>query len=220
MASLVSALSGLVANGHQVMHSGSSSLSKIPYGGFSPVRLQTGFQPRPSPTAHTRPRLIRGQKSAAPSPTGIPLRGSHRFKAALEKQSRGRFRSRGPWLANGLFCPAGSLLTMASSESLASIRRLMILRPADTQNARESQLLSACPFFRAIGPTPADRVVVGGSNATRAAFDDLGRSRHPRIRLIGSRRRRNEAAPFALCYGPEDCSPCTEKGFYIRAFIP
>jgi len=26
----------------------SSSLSKIPYGGFSPVRLQTGFQPRPS----------------------------------------------------------------------------------------------------------------------------------------------------------------------------
>jgi len=28
----------------------SSSLSKIPYGGFSPVRLQTGFQPRPSST--------------------------------------------------------------------------------------------------------------------------------------------------------------------------
>ena len=28
----------------------SSSPSKIPYSGFSPVRLQTGFQPRPSPT--------------------------------------------------------------------------------------------------------------------------------------------------------------------------
>ena len=28
----------------------SSSLSKIPYGGFSPVRLQTGIQPRPSST--------------------------------------------------------------------------------------------------------------------------------------------------------------------------
>jgi hypothetical protein len=28
----------------------SSSLSKIPYSGFSPVRLQTGFQPRPSST--------------------------------------------------------------------------------------------------------------------------------------------------------------------------
>ena len=29
----------------------SSSLSKIPYVGFSPVRLQTGIQPRPSPTS-------------------------------------------------------------------------------------------------------------------------------------------------------------------------
>ena len=44
----------------------SSSLSKIPYGGFSPVRLQTGFQPRPSSTmsslsarpAYPRPRRI------------------------------------------------------------------------------------------------------------------------------------------------------------------
>ena len=36
----------------------SSSLSKIPYGGFSPVRLQTGFQPRPSshmPSLSARP---------------------------------------------------------------------------------------------------------------------------------------------------------------------
>jgi len=44
----------------------SSSLSKIPYGGFSPVRLQTGFQPRPSSNmsslsarpAFTHPRRI------------------------------------------------------------------------------------------------------------------------------------------------------------------
>jgi hypothetical protein len=44
----------------------SSSLSKIPYGGFSPVRLQTGFQPRPSSNmssssarpAFTQPRRI------------------------------------------------------------------------------------------------------------------------------------------------------------------
>lgn len=37
--------------------------------------------------------------------------------------------------------------------------------------------------------------------------------------VVGSRRPCNEAASFALCYGPEDCSPFTEKGFYIRAFI-
>ena len=30
----------------------------------------------------------------------------------------------------------------------------------------------------------------------------------------------NEAAKFALCYGPESCSPFTNKGFYIRAFVP
>jgi hypothetical protein len=42
--SKVSALWGFVANGRQTLHSVSFSLSKIPYGGFSPVRLQTGYQ--------------------------------------------------------------------------------------------------------------------------------------------------------------------------------
>ena len=48
MTSNVSALSGFVANrspGHAFV---SSAPSKIPYGGFSPVRLQTGCQQRPS----------------------------------------------------------------------------------------------------------------------------------------------------------------------------
>ena len=47
MTSSVSALSGIVANGHQAMHLVSSAPSKIPYGGFSPVRLQTRLTPRP-----------------------------------------------------------------------------------------------------------------------------------------------------------------------------
>ena len=33
--------------------------------------------------------------------------------------SAASLRSRGPWLASGLCCPAGSSLTMASSEPLA-----------------------------------------------------------------------------------------------------
>jgi hypothetical protein len=49
MASDVSALSDIVANGHQFIHPVSSAPSKIPYGGFSPVRLQAGCQRRPSP---------------------------------------------------------------------------------------------------------------------------------------------------------------------------
>ena len=47
MTSDVSALSGVVAKGHQAMHFVSSTPSKIPYGGFSPLRLQTHFTPRP-----------------------------------------------------------------------------------------------------------------------------------------------------------------------------
>jgi hypothetical protein len=39
MGSSVSALSSVVAKGHQTVHSVSSTPSKIPYGGFSPVWL-------------------------------------------------------------------------------------------------------------------------------------------------------------------------------------
>ena len=42
----------------------SSSLSKIPYSGFSPVRLQTGFQPRPSsnmPSLSARPAFTQSR---------------------------------------------------------------------------------------------------------------------------------------------------------------
>ena len=48
MASGVSAFSGIVANSHQIVHFVSPAFSEIPYGGFSPVRLQTGCQRRPS----------------------------------------------------------------------------------------------------------------------------------------------------------------------------
>jgi hypothetical protein len=47
----------------------SSSLSKIPYGGFSPVRLQTGIQPRPS---STMPSL--SARPASPHPCRIYTR--------------------------------------------------------------------------------------------------------------------------------------------------
>jgi hypothetical protein len=54
MTSDVSALSGIVANGHQAIHSGSSAPSKIPYGGFSPVRLQTRLPDATFARASTR----------------------------------------------------------------------------------------------------------------------------------------------------------------------
>src|SRR5258708_12546250 len=68
MTSSVSALSGFVANGHQALHFVSSAPSKIPYGGFSPVRLQTRLTPRPPSQACQRlligphPRYLLSQR--------------------------------------------------------------------------------------------------------------------------------------------------------------
>ena len=59
MTSNVAALSGIVANGHQAIHFVSSAPSKIPYGGFSPVRLQTRFRQRPPSRASQRPLIGR-----------------------------------------------------------------------------------------------------------------------------------------------------------------
>ena len=71
--SSVSALSGVVANGRRAMHHVSSSLSKIPYGGFSPVRLQIGLRPRPSPFgAYTRP-IVRSSVGNDPLSGQAPL---------------------------------------------------------------------------------------------------------------------------------------------------
>ena len=70
-ASVVSALSSFVANGRQVLHHVSSPLSKIPYGGFSPVRLQTGLLPRPSPSG-TAGWLIRGRSPLRPIHQAYP----------------------------------------------------------------------------------------------------------------------------------------------------
>jgi hypothetical protein len=215
MASGVSALWSFVANGHQVVRHVSWFLSKIPYGGFSPVRLQIGRRRQPSPSrAYMPPKLLRSWLTVA-------RKGQSPHSVGVEARSVQTHQSRGPWLTCGLYCPAGSSLTMASSEPLRRARQLIVLRLTSTLRRRGSQLLSACSCFRAIGLTPADRVVIGCSNATR---DSLRRSMNVSAsaitRQLSSRRPVNEAAPFALCYGPETRSPFTDKDFYIRAFIP
>jgi len=116
VASDVAALSSVVANGHQTMQHVSSSLSKIPYGGFSPVRLQTGSPRRPS-SSIARSYLYAVQVWPS-NPVAIAGNPAGRLSPHLP--------SRGPWLASGLCCPTRSSLTMASSETLVSSRRLML----------------------------------------------------------------------------------------------
>ncbi len=114
------------------------SPSKIPYGGFSPVRLQTEIHPPPSPpppglsTARIPPAvaLISGQKPSHPSTAAhqrANRKGSRltRSKRHSDRQNQA-IPSRGPWLPCGLCCPAGSLLTMASCALLLSPSRLWI----------------------------------------------------------------------------------------------
>ncbi len=124
------------------MQHGSSSLSKTPYVGFSPIRLQTGIQPRLSPmsaglstrSAFTRPtptytwlKLLvqRGvspqrcwfSRSQALSSSGAPftLANNTPVQRPLADQRVGLPTC---WLANGLCCPIRSSFTMASSETL------------------------------------------------------------------------------------------------------
>jgi len=151
----VSALSSIVANGHQTLHFVSSTPSKIPYGGFSPVRLQTHLTPRP-PSSEHMPRLI-GRYCRY-------LRQRRWFRNGTCVQSapptsdhdRG---SSGPWLPSRLYCPAGSSLTMATSAPLAATQRLMAysVRLRDPPASRRgSPIYSANPF------TPCRRPYSGG----------------------------------------------------------
>ena len=219
VASKVSALSSCVANGHQTMHHVSSSPSKIPYGGFSPVRLQTGRRPQPSPGASRHaPRFICG-----PSPIRRPERpmrsaASHRasrngtcVQAALRSRP-GTVQSRGPWLARGLCCPAGSSLTMASSEPLDASRGLIFfvraaLCPLALPRAwnREGPHfpLPVCPPVPPPLPRWTRRVLLAVSSPPTLAFTESVAVRHPlpHTRRF-SRGLFNEAAEFASCCGP------------------
>ena len=120
MASGVSAVSGGVANGHQTVPHVSCAPSKIPYGGFSPVRLQTGIGRRPS----SRRDLYAAKADESFRRGVLPVSGRSRIQSA-RRFSSWAIPSRGPWLARRFCCPAGSSLTMASSAPLAPSRRLI-----------------------------------------------------------------------------------------------
>lgn len=117
-----------MANGRRAVRHVSSDPSKIPYGGFSPVRLQAGSRrpPSPAPPAYRLAPVV--PASAHSSPTG---QSPH--CVGVEADSVRTLRPRGPWLGVGLCCPVASQggkaslsLTMASSELLARSGRLII----------------------------------------------------------------------------------------------
>jgi len=185
----------------------SSSPSKIPYGEFSPVRLQTGFPPRPSPARsgsnlHPAPAYTR-LKSLSPK-RATSRRGAF-AQAALSPSDR-TLPSRGPWLASGFCCPAGSSLTMTSSETLGPSHRLMPLPPGRTWTERFPNLL--CLSVSSVPPSvprQTGRLLLAVASSPALAFPtfELGRHLHaPRVPVPAWLV--NEAAKFALCYSPEE----------------
>jgi hypothetical protein len=159
----VSALSGRVANGHQAMQHVSSNLSEIPYGGFSPVRLQTGSIRR---HLHRLRRLIDGQLhrllqiSFSPhcvgARAGLPV---HSGPEALGSASGYSVPSR-----HRLLWPHPSFWSAPIGLTPRVLRRLVF---ASRRRDRRSLLSVANPSRRAVSRTPADRTAWDDSTSVR-----------------------------------------------------
>ena len=201
LTTLVRRITGTCTRGTRV----SSSPSKIPYGGFSPVRLQTGILPRPSSArsgsnghpapAYTRPKFL--------SPRRAMRRRGTFVQAALPSSDR-TLPSRGPWLASGLYCPPGSSLTMTSSETLDSSGPTYDFAARCYLGREVPQFTLPVCSLRAAFRTPADRTVALGCFFTaRFGLPHLctgSASTNPRAPVPAWLR--NEAAKFTLWYGP------------------
>jgi hypothetical protein len=202
----------------------SSSLSKIPYGGFSPVRLQTGEQPRPSPGAdglsarpaypHPRPTYtwppLPAQRGVNPRAGAGPTVVEPRLKRHSPPPPPA-LQSRGPWLARGFCCPAGSSPTMASCETLAPLPAIYALYAGSLPyglvwagSERFPNLLRmSVPAVPPSVPRWTDRVRLAVPSSIALAFAFSAEARHPHAHARRfSRGLRNEAAKFTSCYGP------------------
>src|SRR6266446_5884899 len=221
MASNVSALSGIVANGHQAIHFVSSTPSKIPYGGFSPVRLQTRLTPRPPSRASQRPLI--GRHCRYLVSRRFVRSGS--FDQPAPRTSDHDRGSSGPWLPDRLYCPASSSLTMATSAPLSATQRLMdysVKLRNQSASRRGSPIYSASPF------TPCRRPYSGGSH--ECAQRCLPREQRPSPSLhwlgnhMASRSRTSEGCVTKLqrsldATARRCCSPRSGQGFYNQAFM-
>jgi len=199
----------------------SSSPSKIPYGGFSPVRLQTGIRPRPSlarsgsnphpAPAYTRPKFLSPRRATSRSRTCV--------QAALFPSDR-TLPSRGPWLASRLYCPAGSSLTMTSSETLGSSGPTYYFAVRSILGREVPQFTLPVSFFRAVFRTPVDRTTaLGCSFIVRCGLPRLCRGSASTSHALRFQRgpvTRLQSSLYATAR--KNRWPCTGQGVYVRAF--
>ena len=241
VASDVSVFSDIVAKGHQAMQHVSSSPSKIPYVGFSPVRLQTGIGPRPSPTADGL--------SARPAYTR--LRPTYTWSELLSQ--RGDCPQRCRWfdrIGDNAQAAPFSLLTASDPVQRPLARRKVMLSlqvPAYYGLIRNSQPLpsiyglydGSLPYglvwagverlpnllrmsvssVPSSVPRRAKRLHAAVASPFVLAFAISAKARHPQTHAHRfSRGKRNEAARFTLCCGPEELLALHRQGRLLPSF--
>jgi hypothetical protein len=213
----------------------SSSLSKIPYGGFSPVRLQTGFQPRPSSK----------MSSLSPRPAFTPSPWIYtRLKSRSPK--RAIFRSR-TYVQAGL--PL-SYLNPPVQRSLAPLRVMLSRWLIAYYDLIRASLLLLPVYVLSSGSLPLGLLKAGEkkvpnlsclslpivpSSVPRRLGDFFRLLLHrlrwpsPPLHKVGVRLStltgtlrglRNEAAKFASCYGPIRLLALLRQGRLLSSFHP
>lgn len=197
----------------------SLSPSKIPYVGFSPIRLQTGRQVRPStPRVLYAPQARFLGNSGYPSPHVVP-------KGTWQRIDSAGLQSRGPSLDRGFCCPTVSSATMASSEPLGASRQLMYSHDGSLLHSRSRVVphfsLRVCGTVPPSVPRRTERLRMAVPSPFVQAFVISAVTRPPQTpRTPVLTQLCFEAAKFALCYGPVPGSPYPGKDFYTRAFTP
>jgi hypothetical protein len=183
------------------------SPSKIPYGGFSPVRLQAEIQSPPSPTLpglsaarmppvprlisdhRPGPRPLQPTQGLTVEDVGVTLRQAvQRPVARADSAQRPLARQRVVLSCRvnayyGLIRaprrhPRTYAFARGPSRPSAWIRRA----------ARGSPIYSVLLFLRAALRTPGDRMgALGWTSPSALAFAALRQARHPQVHTVGSR---------------------------------
>ncbi len=216
VASNVSALSSGVANSNQTMQHVSSSPSKIPYGGFSPARLQTGSPRRPS------------HGPANPCLYAVQVRPSDPLAiAGMLSGSSDTTHSRPEALGSpaGYVVPPGQCLLWphprlwSAPADLCFRRRVSVALLLTTGSPELPQFtLRVSARVPPSVPRWTMRLPLTVSSSHLLAFANFVVARHPfphEIRFIVAC---TEAAKFTLCYGPSGLLALPRPGLLLSSF--
>jgi len=234
MTSDVSIVSDFVANGHQIIPHGSCSPSKIPYGGFSPVRLQTGIPPQPSPPSRglsarpTFPRplatymwlkLLTQKKVKPPRNRAIAQAGLPSLLSSIPVQ-------RSLALQRVML----SLQVLAYYDLIRNSLPLLSIYVLDDRSwpyglvwagfERLPNLLRmSLPTVPPSVPRWTGGVPLAVSSSSMIAFAISAQARHPQAHARRFPREEcNEAAKFTLCYGPVELIALHRQGRLRSSF--